>query len=355
MNKRRVIYYGLLVGLLIAIRTPAVRLVVEAFGQSTETALDVQQSLRNATQGFVILVAVSLYFDFVANWARSQEEDKRFASVRDAVEDLRRISTDDQLNRLSTEELISAGLNRAYGPQHPINHLVSAVLGARPPILDLTVSYRLTDHPTNADTYCLFSRERYHANLERYVIALVEGPGNLDVLLNICPDLVDFWSCPDRASLDATIDTLVNFSTVSLTVSSATGVTREIDQRLERLSQADTDLLLSEAPPEVRDRCVLFEADLPPEPIHMIKVERALVLPRFTCRTFWNADRPIFLRSISFDVRELTAPDVKFELVPFMSASARPSGPTNLNTFELVANNWIVQGQGCVLVWGDIS
>jgi hypothetical protein len=125
--------------------------------------------------------------------------------------------------------------------------------------------------------------------------------------------------------------------------------------QLQRVEPEEHSAVLSELPHKLHGDIVLLKANLPRSPSDP-PTHLELHLPSLMSRNdgycYWLADRPTFLKTITFDASALTLREGEsFTLQPCLRATAYEPEPHD-NVFTIGIDSWVVRGQGALLHWG---
>jgi len=179
----------------------------------------------------------------------------------------------------------------------------------------------------------------------------------MDALLAAYPSITDFWTVASTTSFGATRKLLRTSGRVTVNVTGDEGISEVVPCNFAEIHGPEKTAILPSFSRATLGRVCLFRAQLPTAgPAVSYTVESALILPRSNRATFWVADRPTYLREIVFDVRGLAhgVDDIVFEPLPFLAAKAEPaSANQTAGRFVIPVYNWLVAGQGVMLIWRD--
>ena len=261
--------------------------------------------------------------------------------------------SDDQT---AAERSIMRILGAHYGNGHgaTLRTLSNTVISAKPAYRDVVVELTLTDDDESEERYHLDYHVRFAATIDRYVAAFVTSAELGDLVTAVCPDVNDAWVLSDEAGRKKVLENLGN--AVSVSRSSRTGTTMMRPVSLTEMDQADRKLVLRDLEPhhDLGD-ILLYTAEIPTsaEPVR-IDTRYSFTMRKDDNYCFWAAGRPMHVRSIEFDATRFCR-DQETRLIPqpFLGLAAVQATGVRERRVHFDVDNWLVSGQGAMLVWSS--
>ena len=280
--------------------------------------------------------------------------------LREDIAKERHAANMDVLQRLSPTELLTAALKQLYGTSENLESLLYAITPERGIFKDVDVSFVLSNIKDAPDE-CMVDM-RYSATatgFTEYVAAFVLDSKVAAHLVATCPKLVNVWSFVDMVALNAAVTFAKTVrGAFQYMVSNETGnfgplhSTTLEEVPMEEYTRYDvpsvgpdgqTIILLRKFISRYTDREAVLITRMQSR---MSKYERYCY--------YWE-DRPSYVRRVAFDWSRLSYPvrqKPKYFLVPFfLPKGPLPIIPDDATRIEVPVEQWIVRGQGLLLLW----
>ncbi|SDG23952.1 hypothetical protein SAMN05216553_106334 [Lentzea fradiae] len=351
MRSRVPVYFGSLLATIALINTPVPRVIVSAV-LNPEAGDAVARSLASVTKDLVLVLLISIYFE----WARTREHrdllldmNRKLDSIRHDTSSVTASATRRLvLESTSPEELVTTALERHVPGGGDKSSLASVVLSSRPAYHDVSVTIRAE----RIDGQTVHISSRYEMTMPRgpLLIAVTSSPTHTTALSDACPELFDASTLAGSTSFEK--DAKEFGEKLECYVETGGGVTRPVAFR--RVPAPAVRKYIS---PPVRLKnsdIVLFHADLSHEDTEFVRVRQHahwsqdLEVPG----AWWYADRPMFARTITFDMRELVRVcRKKVWIQVFIGSVDTLILDDNEGYLALRLDKWIVQGQGVIANW----
>jgi hypothetical protein len=354
---RRVLLYFLSIIALIAVaNTPFPRFILSAlFGGAAGESL--AGGLRSSTRDLFLLLLVSLYFE----WAKSRENLELLQDMRNRLTVIRkdfdesasRISRSTLIDSLSARDLIMAGLGKLLPKASPgLSQIADKLLTVDE---GRTVDVYIRVEPVSGVEIKLTFETVLVAQIDEIMIALTADPVSASAISVKYPKLLEVISVGNRmGEMRERAAGYVKRSTLSIKESH--GGYQPIPLKIVNLREKRE---LIELPLGIRHEDIALLR--PTVPISLPSRSTFRLSLTFSTSAsekyaYWSADRTVYLRSIYFDGRDLSAVSehgLKVIPVPFLGALDRPDmypeGDSGVVRIEV--NGWVVQGQGVCILW----
>ncbi|MFI6097902.1 hypothetical protein ACIA8G_20275 [Lentzea sp. NPDC051213] len=351
MRSRTLIYFGSLLATVALINTPVPRIVVSAV-LNPEAGDAVARSLGSITKDLVLVLLISIYFE----WVRSREQGELMRGMDRKLDEIRedaRTATAPAVRRLVLDsavpaELVKTGLDREIPRTPDKSSLVALMLQSRPVLHDVSMTLRVE----RVDETAVHAGTRIEVTMPRGPILVAATPSVMHstALSAACPTLFEVVSLGRSGTFDEAAEEFGK--KLECYVESPN---RTI-QRVQFRKVAATALRKYISPPVgmTNDDVVLFAADLGQEDGEFVRVRYHYHWSQDLDQRFvyWAADRPMFMRTITLDVRELVRDEERQVWVQgFLGGVDSMVLDANDGHVSLSLDRWIVQGQGIVAVW----
>jgi hypothetical protein len=347
MRSRVLVYFGSLVATIALINTPVPRIVVSAV-LNPEAGDAVARSLGSITKDLVLVLLISIYFE----WVRTKEQGELLRGL-DRKLDAMREGTAPATRRLAldatpADELITTALNRHMPGTGDKSSLVSLVLSPRTAHHDVTVTLRVE----KVDGDKVHHSTRYEATMPRgpLLVAVTRSPTHTTALSDACPELFDAATLTDATSFDEDVKTFGE--NLECYVEPQSGATRRIEFR--KVSMAAVRKHISLPVGLTSADVVLFIADLGREDGELVRIRYQFRWWQDISEHFswWYAGRPLFIRTLTVDVRELMRDHRRRAFVQvFLGTVDTLMLDADDGYLSLRLDRWVVQGQGVAAVW----
>ncbi len=272
----------------------------------------------------------------------------------DATESGAAQATDGLGGDADLRDLLAAG----YGPQHPVDGLCHLVWPSSEVTYDALLSLSLTDDEDSDDLYRYEMVATFSADISSYVVCYVPEPFLTDRVLSVCPGVTEVFSTSGSDERDAAHARMSeSINGVSQIVSLPNGQTRLVPIRLHDATDERRDELLYELEPDSREEIRVMEADVPGDAgtLRRLVTRHSFKLAKSDHYCYWYTDRPFYLRQLRVDVSDFTPPPANrnrpITLQRFSLASGSPVRLDDRGVVVLDNENWLVRGQGFIVVW----
>ncbi|ANZ35747.1 hypothetical protein BBK82_06290 [Lentzea guizhouensis] len=347
MRSRALIYFGSLLATIALINTPVPRVVVSAV-LNPDAGDAVARSLGSITKDLVLVLLISIYFE----WVRTREQTELLRGVDRKLDALKSTTAPATrqlvLDSTSPEELITTALDRHIPHVSDKSSLVSLVLSLRPAHHDVSVALRV-ERVEGTTVHVSF---RYELTMPRgpLLAAVTSSPTHSIALSDACPELFDVSTLASTASFEEDAKAFGN--KLECYVEPRRGGTRKVDFR--RVPATMVRKYISLPVGLTHADLMLFAADLSQEDTEFVRVRQYshfsqdLAVPG----VWWYADRPMFVRSLTMDIRELVRErGKKVHMQVFLGSVDSLVLDADEGYLSLKLDRWVVQGQGVIANW----
>ncbi|MCX2951009.1 hypothetical protein [Lentzea sp. NEAU-D7] len=351
MRSRLLIYFGSVLAVIALINTSAPKIIVSAV-LNPEAGEAVARSLSPVTRDLVLVLLVSIYFE----WARNRSQGELLRSVDLKIDEIRddaRSATAPSTRKLvldstGAEELVTLALDRHAPNTGDKTSFIAMVLSQRPVYDNVSVALRVD----GVDGETVHVSNRFEATMRRgpILIAATRSPPQSAALSAACPELFEVTALPRSTPFDEAVEAFGR--QLECYVTPPGGGARRVGFR-----KVPTDELHRHLSPPVgiaASDIALFAADLSQEKTDLVRVRHHF---RWTQKLdehfiYWYADRPMFISSLTVDVRETMRKQYREVWV-----QAHLGGVDSLmldadeGYLSLRLNRWVVQGHGVTAIW----
>lgn len=348
---RVVIYFASLVGLIALINTPIPQVIVSAV-LNREAGEAVARSLGTATKDLVLVLLISLYFEY----ARSREHVESVRSIDAKVNELTEIVRTARpevvrelvLRSTEPENLMVAALDQRLHAGDDKKLLATQLLLQREVFREFSIS--MTLERLEGATMVMRTDMTFLAPEFSPLIAVADNPAHTAALTAACPELFESVTLPASTPFAAAVKSFGD--DLEVYVESRAGHYRRVPFRRLPLNVKNPPI-----PPPVGiplDRIALFgpARDLSTYDAHRFHCRyqwRMAVSEHFV---YWSAARLMFVRNVTLDVRKLT--DLGVDHIweqTFLSDLKSLALDVREGCLSLSLDRWVVEGQGVMLVW----
>ncbi|MDX8032811.1 hypothetical protein SK803_21555 [Lentzea sp. BCCO 10_0856] len=312
MRSRVLVYFGSLLATIALINTPVPRIVVSAV-LNPEAGDAVARSLGSVTKDLVLVLLISIYFEWVRTKGQGEllrGMDRKLDALRDeAAPAIKKLV----LDTTSPEELITTALDRHIPRTADKSTFMSLLLSTRPVHHDASMT-----HTT--------------------------------ALSDACPELFDVATLTTETSFEEEAKSFGE--KLECYVEPRSGVTRRVEFR--KVATNSVRRYISPPVGMTQGDLVLFLADLSREEDEFVRVRQHLRWSQDIAEHFswWYADRPMFVRTLTMDMRELVRNQgLKVFVQVFLGSVENLMLDAEDGYLSLRLDRWVVQGQGAVAVW----
>jgi hypothetical protein len=347
MRSRVLVYFGSLLATIALINTPVPRIIVSAL-LNPEAGDAVARSLGSITKDLVLVLLISIYFE----WVRTREQGELLRGIDRKLDDLRaaRAPAVRQLVLDSTppEELAATALNRHMPNTGDKSSLVSLVLSPRPAHSEVSMALRVE----RVDGEVVHVGNLVEMTMPRglVLIAATTSPTHSAALSAACPQLFEVTALPRLVPFAEAVKAYGE--QLECYVEPPNGGARRVDFR--RVPANALHKYISPPVGMAASELALFVADLSGESAEPVRVRQYFHWSQDLREHFiyWCADRPMFIRSITVDVRELLRIGEREVVVhAFLGGLGSLMLDTDEGYLSTRLDRWVVQGQGVVAVW----
>ncbi|NGY61442.1 hypothetical protein G7043_21180 [Lentzea sp. NEAU-D13] len=343
------VYFGSLLATIALINTPVPKIVVSAV-LNPEAGDAVARSLGSITKDLVLVLLISIYFE----WVRTKEQGELLRDI-DRKLDVMRDDTRPApavrklvLDATSADELITTALNRHIPRTADKSTFVSLLLSTRPAHHDVSMTLRV-DKVADGRVY---HSSRYELTMPRgpLLVAVTSSPTHTTALSDACPELFDVATLTTATSFDEAVKAFGE--KLECYVEPRSGVTKRVEFR--RVATNSVRKYISPPVGMTASDLVLFLADLSREDDEFVRVRHHLRWSQDIAEHFswWYADRPMFVRTLTMDMRELVRNQgLKVFVQVFLGSVENLMLDAEDGYLSLRLDRWVVQGQGAVVVW----
>lgn len=351
MRSRALVYFGSVLATIALINTPIPRIVVSAV-LNPEAGDAVARSLGSITKDLVLVLLVSIYFE----WVRTREQSELLRGIERKLDVMRGearavtapVTRKLVLDATPSEELVATALERHIPRISDKSSFVSLVLSPRPAHHDVSVTMRIE----KIDGDRVHVATRYEATMPEgpLLVAVTSSPTHSTALSDACPELFDVHTLAGSVSFEE--DAKVFSEKLECYVEPRRGTTRRVEFR--RVPSPAVRRYISPPVGLTAGELLLFHADLSHEDDEFVRVRQHsqwsqdLAVPGL----WWYAARPMFVRTLTMDMRELVrACGKKVWVQVFLGSADSLMLDDHEGHLALRLDRWLVQGQGVISNW----
>jgi hypothetical protein len=270
--------------------------------------------------------------------------------------ELRALSGDDGTTlgpTSSAGQIVNEALRGFYVDASNVLTLTNTVVSTKPHYADVNVELILKDDPNDPGGYLLDYRMGFETAVREYVVGFVERATLCDAIMAEAPRVHDVWTFSDRASLERFAQELVRAdSTVRVIGRSDSGATRFESLHPVPIDAQEYAHYLGKIDPRLYSEVHLFRAPVPglASPVRFA-TQYQFHMRKSDHYCYWVADRPMYLRQLTFNASDFCAgADITLTPQPVLGVSAIEAERDG-RSFRFPIENWVVSGQGAILVW----
>jgi hypothetical protein len=234
--------------------------------------------------------------------------------------------------------------------------ILASVTGQREPQREVTVDITLRDDPRDDKRFTLTNRTTFVGSISNFAVAIVPSPELVDHVLAHYPRVIEVWSTGGLPIAEATPALIDGASLVSRPINTD-GMGDPVRHRLEPVDAADTEYYVGDLLSHYPD-VQLFACDIPLGSAGSARVHAEFSIAakknRHCC--YWIAEGAMFVQRITVDYGLFTFGDGNFSvrILPFMANIDTTTRHDQVNKrFEAMVDNWMVKGQGIMVVWSS--
>lgn len=234
--------------------------------------------------------------------------------------------------------------------------ILSSVVGRRQPVREVTIDITLRDDPEDGDRFIFTNRTCLVGPISDFAAAVVSSPELVDHILARYPRIIDVWST-GGLPIAQTVPAFLSTATLVSRPVNLEGVGDPVHHRLSRVENADAkkyvgDLLT--AYPEVQ----IYACDIPLGSTGKARVHAEFSIGAMKDRhcCYWIAEGAMFVQRITVDYSLFTFGNrpCLVRIFPFMAnVDTASRHDKSAKRFEAMVDNWLVKGQGIMVVWSN--
>lgn len=243
-------------------------------------------------------------------------------------------------------------LHRYYHGLPKLETLADTILPDRPPYTDVTVTCTLTDVIDDAERYQLRTTLAFTATISEYVLAVTSSAIAADRLIAECPRISDFRTCSGPEDMAGFQKAIVERALPIFTLTEdVRGRAIQSLLPMSKVEDGNRAAYLGRLTDELADHVVLYRGTISTQPV-TIRLLSTVASPmhRSDHYCYWLADRPMYIRTLQFDTASFSAASRGFTFQPFLGCLGFDIRNTD-GAYRVDLENWIVRGQGVMLVW----
>lgn len=251
-------------------------------------------------------------------------------------------------------------MQRLYGETTKLDSLVDSLVPSQGLMHDVDVHYTLRDRPGFKDSWILDIAYRAMTHdLPEYVVAYAVR-GETSSLLSNCPSISTIFSFDHQEGAEtAAANAMRDAGAVRFMVEDEDGkkFDRISDMTLERVPDDDYSNYNVPHLGSDNEKIVLLRGSIPNgEGRNVIYTTRNSGIVDSTSRfCFYYESRPSFVRQVAFDWNGMTTADAKtaqHHIIPFFMPKGNiPVVSKGDVRAEILIEQWLLPGQGVLLVW----
>lgn len=349
MRSRVLVYFGSLLATVALINTPVPRIVVSAV-LNPEAGDAVARSLGSVTKDLVLVLLISIYFE----WVRTREQGELLRGVDSKLDRIREDmgnATAPAVRRLvfdsaTSAELIATALERDIPRAPDKSSLVSLMVQSRPVLRDVSMALRIE----RVDQTAVHAGTRIEVTMPsgQMLIAATPSVMHSTALSAACPNVFEVVSLGRQSSFEEAAKAFGD--TLECYVESPSRATRRVEFR-----KVPANALRKYLSPPVGmtvGDIVLFTADLGEGDFVRVRYHYHWSQDLDQRFVYWATDRPMFIRTITLDMRELvTRLECRVWVKAFLGGADSLVLDTSDGHTSLSLDRWIVEGQGVAAIW----
>ena len=347
MRSRVLVYFGSLLATIALINTPVPEIVVSAV-LNPAAGDAVARSLGSITKDLVLVLLISIYFE----WVRTRAQTELMRGIDRKVDDLRARSAPAVrqlvLESTSPEKLATTALDRHMPHMGDKSSLVSLMLSPRPAYNDVSMALRV--ERVDGDVVHVGNFVEMTMPRGLILVAATTSPTHSTALSAACPQLFEVTALPRLVPFHEAVKAYGE--QLECYVEPPLGGARRVEFR--RVPANAMRRYISLPVGMASSELALFVADLSGESTELIRVRQYFRWSQDLKEHFiyWSADRPMFIRSITVDVRELLRIVERGVVVhAFLGGLDSLMLDTDEGHLSTRLDRWVVQGQGVMAVW----
>ncbi len=351
VRSRVLVYFGTFLATIALINTPVPRIVVSAV-LNPEAGDAVARSFASVTKDLVLVLLISIYFE----WFRTKEQGELLRSIDGKLDEMRaeaRTATAPATRKLvldttSPEELVRIALDRHIAHPADKSSFVSMVLSASRPHHDVSVTLRVDQ----VEEGVLHVSSRFEVTMPRgpMLVAATSSPTHAAALSSACPELFEVVALPRSTPFEDAVNAFGDRLECYVEPPHG-GVWRAEFRKVPAIAlRKHITLPVGMAATDV----CLFIADLSRESTEFVRVRYYFRWSQTLAEHFfyWSANRPMFVRTVTMDLRELLHGHEREVFVqPFLDGVDSFMLDAKDGHLLLRLDRWVVQGQGVVAIW----
>ncbi|WP_112265355.1 hypothetical protein [Lentzea terrae] len=350
MRPRLLIYFGGLIAAIVLVNTPAPKIFMSAV-LNPEAGDAVGRSLSSVTKDLVLVLLISLYFE----WARTRGQAELLRDIDHKLDAMREESRSASasstrklvLDATPPEELVTTALDRHIPQSRDKSSFVSLMLSPKPAHHDVSVMMRAERGA--GDTLLISHRFDFTTSRGPILIAATTSPKHAATLSAACPQLLDATALPRSTPFPEAVKAYGD--RLECYVERQQGSLKKVDFRtvlpgeLTRYISPPVKIALADI--------ALFVADLSQESSERVRLSVHTRWSQALSEHFiyWFADRPMFLRTLTVDVRAVLEPEREVHVQEFLGGVGSLMRDVGDGHLALSPDRWVVQGQGVIAVW----
>ena len=295
---RQLIYYISLSALIILANTGDLEAILDAWLGIKWAAPIVEFIIKN-NQGLVIILLVSIYFDYVKGGHKSNIQlHKKIDNIYSKINDDAKVKFKD---RYAKKKFINQLLIEEYGENKSINNLTSTILSDKPIYENVVVHYTLKD--LNRDQFYLFNYNiQFDALINKFIIGFVYSSDLQDKLSASANAISDIFTFSNKNFMEENLKKMLKEkTTLKYFKGLEDGTNQYVSCPFELIPKEDYRKYIDGSLSEKYDEIILVQARVGDKIKKRITLSHEFIMRKDDHYCYWVADRPMYVGQVVFD------------------------------------------------------
>ena len=339
---RKIVYYTLVIIIVWAVNSDKLEGLLDTL-VGIQWSGPVISLLRNNTQGFLIILLLSIYIEYVGGWNNRQY----FKKLNGKIDSL--IDKSELVNVGKREDLTT--IVKRYYSTNDVAGLTNIIFDKKESYSNVSVLYRLRNSDVGEDYYSLRYEIEFNSNIKEFVFAFVHSASLQDSLSAESDKIGDIFVLSSPDSFKEEIERIIEYDAFNFNglVKSNNGGDY-VKGVVEKVNKNDYHKYI---PNHYHDYDVeLFRVDTSAMTAARFCYSFECTMSKSEHYLYWNADRPMLIDSIKVDATGFSFDSRKdFILNPCLVNGKQRVIDQDRDIYTIRVNDWVVRGQGLVFSW----
>lgn len=347
---KKIIFYISLGCFLILVNSGGATFILDNLLGLTWSA-PITEFIEKNSQGFIIVFLLALYWDYFHKSTSSSEDE-----IVTKIDRITNFLENNDINNKNLDELVREKIQEHYRISNDVSNLLDVVISEKTIHTDVNVSYKLRNGESEGKYYLRYRYDFKTLDKEFY-IAFLTSSDIQDQLVASTDAFFDMFVFSDLKYMNDNIEKMQKEGFCIKAILDKNGTTFENVSKFQKIEEPLYNHLLPGWFDQEKYDILIYKASFQHDcttPVRYI-YSHEYVMDVSDNYCYWVSDRTLYLEKIQLDLESFLHQNAKFTLQPFIANGVRSGFPkeSSQRIYELNVNNWVVKGQGVIIVWRD--